>query len=228
MLRTYLVVGNPSEIREAIVAQIHSFGDRVLLIDTCSGDVALDFSNAESRLDVIEKVIQKTSGNFDAIISTNNINVNKPIAISANFYGITQFVEGLYDELKNAVSPRISILNFFAETEKYSSNLVESILEKDERSTLRLAQELVEQSSEFSKLIYPSSQMAIQHWIRQTGNSPHWAQSSILINAVTPDSAHEPNKVAELLVWLASPANQIYSGEIWKTNHILERNALPN
>ncbi len=227
-MRTYLVVGACSEIRDAVVTRIQKLGDVAFLIDTCGGDVLLDFSTTESRLKVIEGVLKATSGRFDAIISTNNITANKPIAISTNFFGITQFIEGLYEEIADGSSPRICILNFYDEASEYSIDLVELMLHSDEKTTLRLAQELIDETSVLPPDFYASSQKAINEWVQQVAHKLHWRQPGILINTVAVDTPYVVEDLAELIVWIASPLNRTYSGQILQAHEEINMNFCRN
>ncbi|MES2258386.1 MAG: SDR family oxidoreductase [Pseudomonadota bacterium] len=91
--------------------------------------------------------------------------------------------------------------------------------------------------------IYASSKIAIARWTRRAAVSPRWGGSGIIVNAVAPGfieteagralrehpvrnqvvrDAHpevlgrygRPEEVAELMLWLASPANSLMIGQV--------------
>jgi NAD(P)-dependent dehydrogenase (short-subunit alcohol dehydrogenase family) len=197
-------------------------GERVISIDAHGGDINVDFSTAAGRLEAIEKVMDLHCPSIDAIISTTKTLAKKPIAIATNFYGITQFIEGLYDELKRSSSPRISILNYYEKSEETSAELLDAILHSGEKKALKLAQQLLEISPDLAYQQYTSSQKALMIWVQDVAHKRHWKRPGILINAVTAGNTVPIAKVAELLVWLASPANQSHSGEVFNANALVE------
>ena len=222
MKRTHLVIGSCSDVGEATVARIRNQGNQVIRIDARGGDINVDFSTTAGRLEAIEKVIEITSGEIDAIISTIYTDAKKPVALAANYFGITQFLEGLYDEIRKGSFPRISILNYYDESDVYSKELVDLMLHQGEKKTLDVAQKILENSPELSFQNYTSSQKALQLWVKEMAHKVHWADSGILMNIVTADKTIDPIDVAELLVWLASAENQSHTGEVFKAQSLTE------
>ena len=58
--------------------------------------------------------------------------------------------------------------------------------------------------------------------MQEIAHLKHWVLPGILINSVTSDDTKTNDEIAELLVWLASPANQTHTGEILSTNALAE------
>jgi hypothetical protein len=216
-MRTYLVLGSNSAVGMAVVLRLKKLGEQVIRIDAHGADINVDFSTAARRLEAIEKVMELDHLQIDAIISTLKTKANKPVAIATNFFGITQFIEGLYDELKKSLSPRISILNYYDNTEDTSDPLLAAIMNSGERKSLKLAQQILETNPDLAYENYTSSQKALQLWVQEIAHLKHWVLPGILINSVTADDTKTNDEIAELLVWLASPANQTHSGEILTT-----------
>jgi len=222
VIRTYLVLGSNSAVGLAVVLRLQNLGEQVIRIDASAADINVDFSTAAGRLEAIEKVLELNVLQVDAIISTLKTTANKPVAIATNFFGITQFIEGLYDELKKSLSPRISILNYYDQNEDTSDPLLNAILNSGERKSLKLAQQILETNPRFAYRNYTSSQKALQLWVQEIAHLKHWVLPGILINSVTADDTKTNDEIAELLVWLASPANQTHTGEILTTKALAE------
>ena len=224
-MRSILVIGSSSAIGNAVVARIRANGDLAFGVDTHGCDITVDFSTTAGRLEGIESVLEKTSSRIDAIISVSNTNAKKPVAISANFFGITQFIEGLYEELKDGISPRISILNYYDECDEISKDLVNGMLHSGERISLMLAQQLTEQFPELAGQNYSSSQKALQIWVQDMAQKSHWKLAGILMNTVTADKTVSSEDVADLLVWLASSANTSHTGEVFNAKDLAKLRA---
>ncbi len=222
VVRTFVVIGSNTAVGQAVVSHVSQQGGNVISIDSQNADVNLDFSTTTGRLEAIEKVMEQKSCTIDAIISTANIVANKPIAISANFFGITQFIEGMHDELKRAVTPRVSILNYFDYSQATSSELVEAILHSKEKKALKLAQQILDSNPDLAYKLHASSQKALWFWVQDVAKKRHWRRPGILINAVTADSSVSVEEVAEFLIWLASPKNQTHSGEVFEARAQLQ------
>jgi NAD(P)-dependent dehydrogenase (short-subunit alcohol dehydrogenase family) len=221
-MRTYLVLGSNSAAGKAVVLRLQNLGEQVIRIDASSADINVDFSTAAGRLEAIEKVMELNVLQVDAIISTLKTLANKPVAIANNFFGVTQFIEGLYDELKKSLSPRITILNYYDHDDDTSELLLTAIMKSGEIKSLKLAQQILEDNPGFAYKIYTSSQKALQLWVAEIAHLKHWVLPGILINSVTADNTKTNDEIAELLVWLASPANQTHTGEILSTKALAE------
>jgi hypothetical protein len=221
-MRTYLVLGSNSAAGKAVVLRLQNLGEQVIRIDAHGADINVDFSTATGRLEAIEKVMELAHIQIDAIISTIKTNAHKPVAIAINFYGITQFIEGLYDELKKSLSPRISILNYYDQNEDTSDPLLNAIANSGERKSLKLAQQILETNPRFAYRNYTSSQKALQLWVQEIAHLKHWVLPGILINSVTADDAATNEDIAELLVWLSSTSNKSHTGEVLNPKVLLD------
>lgn len=222
MVRTYLVIGSSSEIGALVCAKLECLENRVIRIDARGGDIKADFTTPSGRFELAEKVTEFTDGNIDSIIFTSVTHLNKPVAISNNYFGITQFIEALNDELKKSSLPRVSILNYFDQTSEISEELLSAILHSNEKKALKIAQQILETTPSLAYQNYATSQKAIQKWVTESAQKRFQRKKKILINAVTFDQAVNLSEVADLLIWLASPTNQNHSGEILNTNALLE------
>lgn len=222
MVRTYLVTGSSSEVGALVCTKLLKLGNRVIRIDAHGGDINCDFSTPSGRLEAAEKVLELTGGQIDAIISTADTHVNKPIAISNNFYGITQFINALIDELKRSPKPRISILNLSASSDEVSSELINAILHSTEKKSLKLAQQILELTPNLAFQNYTSSQKALREWVVVSAKKGYLRRKHILLNAVSNDSKMSANDIANLLIWLAGTENKSHTGEVFTRQSLAE------
>ena len=222
-MRKILVLGSSSEIGSLVVRKLVAQGATVISIDAHGGDINIDFSNAAGRLEAIENVIDICPTQIDAIISTFKTSTTKPLAISSNFFGITQFIEGLYDEIKNSPKPRICILNFCHEIDNNSSELIEVMMKLGEKQALKFAQNAMLPNLDSNKNNFESSQKAIQLWVQTAANKSHWIIPKVLINTVTFDEYSTKDEIAEALIWLASDKNENTSGQVLGAKTVLNQ-----
>lgn len=217
------MVGSNSEIGSAVVKKLLAAGHQVIQIDTHDADINVDFSNTSARLEAIERVTENCSDAIDAIISTIKMPANKPQTISSNYFGITQFIEGLSDELNRSSAPRVCILNYYQTSDQTSPDLINLILNSGEKVSLRYAQEVLERSPKLAEVNFASSQKALQMWVQAVANEKHWKTSAVLINTVTSDNRTSINDTAELLIWLSGPMNKTFTGQVFD----LKNNSTP-
>lgn len=223
MVRKILVLGSSSEIGSLVVRKLRAQRDTVISIDAHGGDISVDFSNAAGRLEAIEKVIEVCTVPIDAIISTFKSSANKPLAISTNYFGITQFIEGLYQEITSSRAPRISILNFSTDDDKTSDELINIMINSGEKNALKFAHGLLESTPSFGNTNFASSQMALQIWVQSAANESHWKNPGVLINSVTDIKESSANEIAEALIWLASPKNKSLTGKVLSVETVVDQ-----
>ena len=129
------------------------------------------------------------------------------------------------------------VISSWASIQSVESTLVDACLADDEALATRLAGELD------SPHTYASSKAAVARWVRRHALTEHWLGAGILLNAVAPglvatpmiqaiaDSPEarsaleavmprpmqrdaQPQEIAELLHWLASPLNSMIVGQV--------------
>jgi NAD(P)-dependent dehydrogenase (short-subunit alcohol dehydrogenase family) len=242
MTRLYVVTGAASGIGAATYQLLEERGKEVIGVDIHNSDVNADLSTPQGRSDAAAEVIKRSKGNIDAIIACAGL--ANPIAktVSVNFFGVTDFLEELLPTITKSSSPRVSITSSMASLMPNSPELVEAMLQGDEKSSLAIAQALVDDGEEKSGLIYGSTKRALSRWVRRESIKEKWAGAGIPLNAVGPgivrtpmvadmiDTAEaraaidtqvpmplnyylKPLQVAYLLVWLTSKENTHTTGQ---------------
>jgi NAD(P)-dependent dehydrogenase (short-subunit alcohol dehydrogenase family) len=139
--------------------------------------------------------------------------------------------------LAKGTSPRAIGISSFASVMQPDSELVQACLSGDEAAALQIAQ------SKNPATYYASSKAALARWIRHQSITANWAGAGILLNGIAPGIIEtpmtqsmlddrerraqleqqvpmpigrhgKPEEVAELLFWLASPANSLMVGQV--------------
>jgi len=242
MPRTYVVTGSASGIGAATAELLRGRGETVVGIDLRDAEVEADLSTPEGRADAAVQAIDKTGGVVDGVIACAGISAPIGKTMSINYFGVTELLTALLPALRASDAPRAAVVSSMASLQPVDAALVEAALAGDEAAALARGDELAAQGPEVGYLNYPSSKRALSRWVRRTSISEDWAGSGIPLNAVAPgtvitpmtagllatpegaamvDAAvpmplnhHQPaSSIAELLVWLTSPANTHMAGQ---------------
>lgn len=242
MPRTYVVTGSASGIGAATAELLRSRGETVVGIDLRDAEVEADLSTPEGRADAAAQAIDKTGGVIDGVIACAGISAPIGKTMAINYFGVTELLSALLPALRASEAPRAAVVSSMASLQPVDAALVEAALSGDETAALARGDELAAQGPEVGYLNYPSSKRALSRWVRRASISDDWAGAGIPLNAVAPgtvitpmtagllatpegaamvDAAvpmplnyHQPaSSIAELLVWLTSPANTHMAGQ---------------
>lgn len=241
MSRTYVITGSGSGIGKATANILRERGNTVVGVDLKNAEVIADLSTPAGRQQAVQEVLSHTP-NIDAIIACAGISAPKALTVAINYFGVTEFVEGLVPTLAKSAAPRIAIISSAASLQPNSAELVNALLENDEPKAPAIGEQLAQQGAKTGYLNYPSSKRAISRWIRQVATTERYAGQHIPINAVGPGvvitemtkellASEEARKgmdegmpmplnyhardvdVANLLIWLTSVENTHVTGQ---------------
>jgi len=242
MPRTYVVTGSASGIGAATAELLRGRGETVVGIDLRDAEVEADLSTPEGRADAAARAIARTGGIVDGVIACAGISAPIGKTMSINYFGVTELLTALLPALRASEAPRAAVVSSMASLQPVDPALVEAALAGDEAAALARGDGLAAQGPEAGYLNYPSSKRALSRWVRRASISDDWAGAGIPLNAVAPgtvitpmtaallatpegaamvDAAvpmplnhHQPaSSIAELLVWLTSPANTHMAGQ---------------
>ena len=237
MKRKVVVTGAASGIGKATADLAESQGWQVIRADLKEGDVQADLSNSQGREQFVEGVKAVAGDSLDAVVACAGLAMAEPVTLKVNYYGMTASIEGLQPLLAEGNHPRAVGIASVASIMSSVPELVEALLDKDEAAALNVA------TDDMKEALYGSSKAAFARWVRRNAGQKAWAGSGILLNAVapamvlTPMTANltadqetragieqampmpigrdaEPEEIAELLFWLASPANSMMVGQV--------------
>lgn len=241
MSRTYVVTGSGSGIGLAAAELLRERGFNVVGVDLKNAEVTADLSTPAGRKQAVADVLQ-ASPQIDAIIACAGIAAPKAITVAINYFGVTEFVEGLLPALAKSSAPRVVVVSSMASLQPNSTELVDALLANDETKALDIGKALAEQGEQVGYLNYSSSKRAISRWVRKVCITERFAGQGIALNAAAPGTvitnmtkdllstaearqavdAQVPmplnyhstaTDVAKLLLWLTSEENSHVTGQ---------------
>lgn len=242
MARTYVVTGSASGIGATTSRLLTERGEKVIGVDLKNADVEADLSTQEGRVAAARAVVELSGGVVDGVIACAGIAAPRALTISVNYFGVVNLIEELLPALGKSDAPRVAVVSSMASLQPNSPEMVEAALAGDEARAVAIAEELAAQGPEVGYAVYPSSKRALSRWVRRASISPAFAGMSIPLNAVAPGTVltpmtagmladpemakvvdasvpmplnyhQEPESVAELLIFLTSPANTHMAGQ---------------
>jgi NAD(P)-dependent dehydrogenase (short-subunit alcohol dehydrogenase family) len=235
--RTVVVTGAASGIGRATAALAEARGWRAVRVDRqAGGDVRVDLATPRGRAALVERVAALCGGRLDAVAACAGVNALGPVTVGVNYFGMVATLEGLRPLLARGDAPRAVGVASVAALLPPDPAIVDACLAGDEAAALAAA-------GGKGPLTYASSKAAFVRWVRRNAAAPEWVGAGILLNAVAPavvvtpmtqpiidDPAAraeldrslpmpigryaEPEEVAELLLWLAGPANSLVVGQV--------------
>ena len=196
--RMYVVTGAASGIGAATCTLLEERGNQVIGVDIHNTEVNVDLSTVQGRREGIQAVIEHSKGKIDGIIACAGLATPTAKTVSVNYYGVTEFLNGLLPTISKSAAPRVALTSSMASLMPNSSELVEAMLNGSEQTALIIAQKLVDDGAEKSALIYGSTKRALSRWVRRECIKPIWAGAGIPLNAVGPGIVETP-MVADML-----------------------------
>lgn len=167
-----------------------------------------------------------------------------PAVVSVNFFAVVALAEGLRDLLARSAAPRCAIVSSSASILPADPGIVAACLDGDERRAREIAGAPSQgEPGHRQGEVYAASKLAVTRWIRRHAATPAWAGAGILLNGVAPGLVRtpmtiplleteegravlaravpramthvgEPDDLALLLAFLASPDNRYLVGQV--------------
>lgn len=109
---------------------------------------------------------------------------DESVAVGLNYFGTVALLTGLRAELARATRPRAVVVSSASSLSAGDDDLVEACLAGDESRALAVAQDLVARGR--GTVIYRSTKIALNRWLRRAAARQEWAAPGIPLNAVAP------------------------------------------
>lgn len=182
--RTYVVTGTDSGIGAATADRLQDAGARVIRCGlSTSADVRADLTTAAGRAEAVGGVRELAPAGIDGVALVAG-SAEPGIAVSLNYFGTVALLTALRDDLARGSHPRAVVVSSASSLSAGDSDLVDACLAHDEPRARAAAEALVERGR--GAVIYRSTKIALNRWLRRAAVRQEWAGSRIPLNAVAP------------------------------------------
>lgn len=237
--RTYVVTGADSGLGRMVASRLAADGQVITCGLGDEVDVRADLSTMTGRTMLIEQVRRLSGGRVDGLIAAAGAGAPSAQTVALNYFGTVAVVEGLHKCLAAAEAPAVVVVSSSSTLNRGSGALVRSCGRGDEPGALAIARRLLR--TKRGSQIYRSTKMALNLWVRRAAVTARWVDAGIVVNAVAPGvvatelvlqawpregvlmqtalpqplgSPGPVEPVADLLCYLASPANRFMTGQV--------------
>ncbi|MFD2796884.1 SDR family oxidoreductase [Promicromonospora vindobonensis] len=182
--RTYVVTGADSGIGAAVAGRLERDGARVIRCGiTETADVRADLTTPEGRASAVDRVRDLAPACIDGVALVAG-SPDGRIAVGLNYFGTVALLSALRDDLARGSDPRAVVVSSASSLSAGDGDLVEACLADDEPRAVAIAERLVARGR--GTVIYRSTKIALNRWLRRNAGRDDWAGAGILLNAVAP------------------------------------------
>ena len=182
--RTYAVTGADSGIGAALADRLEAGGARVVRCGVGAAvDVRADLTTVEGRASAVELVRRHAPAGIDGVALVAG-SADGGVAVGLNYFGTTALLTALRDDLAAGPDPRAVVVSSASSLSTGDTDLVDACLAGDEARAQAVADRLTARGR--GAVIYRSTKIALNRWLRRTAVDEEWAGAHILLNAVAP------------------------------------------
>ncbi|MFI6733466.1 SDR family oxidoreductase [Nonomuraea sp. NPDC050451] len=183
-MRTYVVTGAAGGIGSATAEHLAKGGDRVIRCDVRDADVIADLTTPAGRDQLVSEVTAASGGRINGLIAVAGLAAPSDLTVRLNFFGTIATLEGLRPLLRRADRPRAMAVSSLGAIVAADESIVEACLSMDEEAAAASVAAPVRAGR--GHVVYPSSKLALNRWLRRAAVGPAWAGAGIPLNAVAP------------------------------------------
>jgi NAD(P)-dependent dehydrogenase (short-subunit alcohol dehydrogenase family) len=182
--RTYVITGADSGIGAVTAERLEAADAHVVRCGIGPGvDVRADLATAAGRTSAVEQVRALAPAGIDGVALVAG-SAEPGIAVGLNYFGTITLLTALRADLARGPEPRAVVVSSASSLSAGDTNLVDACLADDEPRATVVAERLMEQGR--GTVIYRSTKIALNRWLRRTAVQEDWAGARILLNAVAP------------------------------------------
>ncbi|MBP0047428.1 SDR family oxidoreductase [Marinobacterium sp. AK62] len=189
-MSTIAVTGAASGIGAAVCQHLEAAGHTLIRVDLRNADVNADLSSAKGRKAAVEQTLAACDNRLDAVVACAGVGVTAPsvgLIIGVNYFGVTEYLEGLETALANSGNGKAVIIGSVAGSHMVAQPhpMTAAMLEGDEARSRQIAEELGDPAA-----AYAASKYAVTVFGRR--KSVAWGKQGMRLNVIAPGAVETP------------------------------------
>lgn len=182
--RTYVITGTDSGIGAATADRLETDGARVIRCGIGpTADVRADLTTADGRALAVGQVRDLAPAGIDGVALVAGSG-EPGVAVGLNYFGTVALLTALRDDLAHSPDPRAVVVSSASSLSAGDTGLVDACLAGDEQRARAVAERLAARGR--GTVVYRSTKIALNRWLRRSAVHEDWAGAGILLNAVAP------------------------------------------
>ncbi|MGP4916603.1 SDR family NAD(P)-dependent oxidoreductase [Brachybacterium tyrofermentans] len=183
--RTYVVTGADSGIGALTASTLRQRGARVIRCGLGPDvDVRADLGDDEGRDLLVAEVSRLAPGGIDGLALVAGVATASTEAIRVNYFGTLAVLAGLRTSLRKKPSPRVVVVSSAASLSAGDDAVIGACLRGEEESAIAAAERLL--ATGRGGVLYRSSKIALNRWVRQSATGEDWAGTGVVLNVIAP------------------------------------------
>ncbi|MGP5007525.1 SDR family oxidoreductase [Brachybacterium tyrofermentans] len=183
--RTYVVTGADSGIGALTASTLRRRGARVISCGLGPDvDVRADLGDDAGRDQLVDGILRLAPGGIDGLALVAGVATASTEAVRVNYFGTLAVLAGLRTSLRKKPSPRVVVVSSAASLSAGDDAVIRACLRGDEAAAVATAEQLL--SSGRGGVLYRSSKIALNRWVRQSATGEDWAGTGVVLNVIAP------------------------------------------
>ncbi|MGO1926169.1 SDR family oxidoreductase [Brachybacterium tyrofermentans] len=183
--RTYVVTGADSGIGALTASTLRRRGARVISCGLGPDvDVRADLGDDAGRDQLVDGILRLAPGGIDGLALVAGVATASTEAVRVNYFGTLAVLAGLRTSLRKKPTPRVVVVSSAASLSAGDDAVIRACLRGDEAAAVATAEQLL--SSGRGGVLYRSSKIALNRWVRQSATGEDWAGTGVVLNVIAP------------------------------------------
>lgn len=183
--RTYVVTGADSGIGALTASTLRRHGARVIRCGLGPDvDVRADLGDDEGRDLLVAEVSRLAPGGIDGLALVAGVGTSTTETVRVNYFGTLAVLAGLRASLRKKPAPRVVAVSSAASLSAGDDDVIGACLRGEEESAIAAAERLI--ATGRGGVLYRSSKIALNRWVRQSAAGEDWAGTGVVLNVIAP------------------------------------------